>query len=136
MPYAQFFSSHGWQVATSLLTLAILLVGWLALDLRRRWNAMFPKRVSGRSEALADALERLAQAEVSLRQIEPRLRALEAIGRVAVQKIGFMRFNPFEHTGGDQSFAVVFLDRENNGVIVSSLYTREGVRVYAKKIQG
>ena len=45
-----------------------------------------------------------------------------------------MRFNPFEDTGGDQSFALALLDRENNGIIISSLYGREGTRVYAKAV--
>ncbi len=67
--------------------------------------------------------------------MEPRVDALERIGNIAVQKVGFMRFNPFEHTGSDQSFAVALLDRQDNGLVLSSLYTREGVRVYAKEVQ-
>ena len=54
---------------------------------------------------------------------------------MSVQKVGFLRFNPFQDTGGDNSFALALLDRENNGVILSSFYTREGVRIYAKQIE-
>lgn len=54
----------------------------------------------------------------------------------SLHKIGFLRFNPFKDVGGDQSFAVALLNGKNNGIMISSLYTREGTRVYAKSIVG
>ena len=36
--------------------------------------------------------------------------------------------------GGNQSFAIALLDGHNNGLVISSLYTREGTRIYAKPI--
>ncbi len=53
-----------------------------------------------------------------------------------IKKIGIVRFNPFNNTGGDQSFALAFLDSTNSGIVISSLYQREGTRIYAKPIQG
>src|SRR5947209_10110188 len=35
---------------------------------------------------------------------------LEAITRRSVQRVGFVRYNPFDDTGGDQSFALALLD--------------------------
>jgi hypothetical protein len=52
-----------------------------------------------------------------------------------VHKVGVVRFNPFKDLGGDQSFSIALLDGENNGVVVSSLHTREGNRVYAKPVE-
>jgi hypothetical protein len=52
------------------------------------------------------------------------------------QKIGFRRYNPFHETGGDQSFILVLLDRNNNGVVLSSLHQRDLTRVYAKLVTG
>lgn len=51
-----------------------------------------------------------------------------------LQKLGFKRFNPFTDTGGDQSFALSILDENNNGVVISSLHSRESTRIYAKRI--
>lgn len=53
----------------------------------------------------------------------------------AIRKVGVVRFNPFNNTGGDQSFAIALLDSTNSGIVISSLYLREGTRVYAKPIQ-
>jgi hypothetical protein len=52
----------------------------------------------------------------------------------SIHKIGLIRFNPFKDVGGDQSFAIALLNGKNNGLVISSLYTREGTRVYSKSI--
>ncbi|QQS61732.1 MAG: DUF4446 family protein [Candidatus Moraniibacteriota bacterium] len=49
-------------------------------------------------------------------------------------KMGLIRFNPFKDIGGNQSFALSFLDKEKTGMVISSLYTREGTRIYAKPV--
>jgi hypothetical protein len=53
----------------------------------------------------------------------------------SVHKVGVVRFNPFKDLGGDQSFSVALLDGENSGVVISSLHTREGNRMYSKPIE-
>ena len=52
-----------------------------------------------------------------------------------VQKVGVVRFNPFGDVGGNQSFVIALLDNSLSGVIIQSLYSREGVRVYSKQIK-
>lgn len=51
-----------------------------------------------------------------------------------VQKVGLVRFNAFNDIGGEQSFALVLLDANRNGVAISSLYGRQDSRLYAKGI--
>lgn len=51
-----------------------------------------------------------------------------------VHKVGLVRFNPFKEIGGDQSFAIAMLDGSETGIVISSLHTREGTRVYAKPV--
>ena len=51
-----------------------------------------------------------------------------------IHKAAMVRFNPFKEVGGDQSFAIALLNGKNNGLVISSLYTREGTRIYAKSI--
>ena len=52
-----------------------------------------------------------------------------------IQKIGLVRFNPFNDTGGDQSFILALIDSKESGVVISGLHTRNGTRWYAKKVQ-
>ncbi|MDZ7611158.1 MAG: DUF4446 family protein [Candidatus Moranbacteria bacterium] len=53
----------------------------------------------------------------------------------SIHKMGLIRFNPFREIGGDQSFSLALLDDEDTGAVLSSLYSREGVRIYAKSVQ-
>ena len=50
-------------------------------------------------------------------------------------KIGITRFNPFDNVGGDQSFILTILDKNNSGAIVTSLHNRDITRIYAKPIK-
>lgn len=69
-----------------------------------------------------------------LDELSARSAVLEEAGRRAIQRVGLVRFNPFEDTGGNQSFAMALTDAAGNGFVVSSLHSRTGTRVYAKAI--
>ena len=53
-----------------------------------------------------------------------------------LHKVALVRFNPFKELGGDQSFSMALLNGKNNGIVISSLHTREVTRVYSKAITG
>lgn len=130
-----FFLTHPFTLLAIGFGVIVLLLAWFIFDIHRKWNRLFGTRARKDTDALAEVLKRLAAVEKNIGKLKERVNELESIGAVAIQKIGFKRFNPFEHTGGDQSFALALLDRKNNGVIISSLYTRDGVRVYAKRVE-
>lgn len=53
---------------------------------------------------------------------------LEEQLKVCVQRVGVVRFNAFEDTGSDLSFAVALLDSRKNGVVISSIFGRNDSR--------
>jgi hypothetical protein len=55
--------------------------------------------------------------------------------RVHIQKIGLVRFNPFQELGGDHSFSLALLDADDTGIIITGLHTRDRTRVYIKDIK-
>lgn len=52
-----------------------------------------------------------------------------------IQKIALKRYNPYHDTGGDQSFSVALLDGVGTGMVITSLHSRSGTRVFAKSIK-
>ncbi len=90
----------------------------------------------GRSlESILDAhLDKVIAVGRELDDLSARSAVLEANGRRAIQRIGLVRFNPFEDTGGNQSFALALTDAAGDGFVVSSLHARTGTRLYAKAI--
>lgn len=59
---------------------------------------------------------------------------IHALAFKGLHKTGVVRFNPFSDVGGDQSFSIALLNGKNSGLVISSLYTREGTRVFTKSI--
>jgi hypothetical protein len=55
----------------------------------------------------------------------------------SVQAVETIRFNPFKGTGdgGNQSFSTVFISENGDGVVVSSLYSRDRVSVFSKPLK-
>jgi hypothetical protein len=64
-----------------------------------------------------------------------KIKNLENISEKTIQKIGIVRFNPFSDMGGNQSFVIALLDNKNNGFLISSLFVKDGNRVYAKAVK-
>lgn len=80
----------------------------------------------------------LSEQHVSTKDIAALIERCDQIEKTAlhfVQRVGLVRFNPFDETGGDQSFCVALLDAHNNGMVISSLHSRQGTRIYAKPVR-
>jgi hypothetical protein len=88
-------------------------------------------------EAILEAhLTRVHQVVRDLDELEARTAVLERDLKLSFSRIGLVRFNPFEDTGGNQSFALALLDEHGDGFIASSLHARNLTRVYAKGVKG
>lgn len=120
--------------AFGILGAGLITAGFFIIVLYKRWTAMFGKPAT-REDVFAKILKEHSEFKKTLTDHEARIKIAEAIGSISIQKVGFIRFNPFSETGGDNSFALTLLDRKNNGVIISSLYARESVRVYGKSVE-
>ena len=77
----------------------------------------------------------LSQHEKKLLNQEKKLASLRQRLRQALQRVILRRFNPFSHTGGKQSFILAFLYEDDNGVMITSLHSRENTRFYVKSIK-
>lgn len=69
------------------------------------------------------------------KEIATEIDSINARLEKSIRGVGIVRFNPFQGTGGgNQSFAIALVDEENNGVVISSLYSRERFSAFAKPI--
>jgi Protein of unknown function (DUF4446) len=84
-------------------------------------------RLVGSAEQAVRAQERMAEIEAMYASIDGR-------SRRGLQHVGLVRFNPFDDTGSDQSFAIALLDDERDGIVISSLHGRSNTRVFAKPV--
>lgn len=66
--------------------------------------------------------------------LEHAVGILQAKIPTCLQRVKLVRYDAFDDVGGEQSFAVALLDGKGDGVLLSSIYTRQDVRIYAKSI--
>jgi Protein of unknown function (DUF4446) len=122
-----------------LLLLAIVLIGVQSLRLGRAVRAFRALVGDGAAGSLAEVLEAQTARGMSnasrLEELNSLHAELELRSRGSLQHVGMVRFNPFEDTGSDQSFAIALLDDRRNGLVISSLHGRTTTRVFAKPVE-
>jgi hypothetical protein len=104
--------------------------------LSARLDAITQGSDGGSIEAiLGQHLERVHAVIRDVGRLETRTAAVERELRATLGRVGLVRYNPFEDTGGALSFALAILDAGGNGFVVSSLHARAGTRLYAKTVK-
>ena len=78
----------------------------------------------------------IAQHEKVQGATKQELQKLKDSGTLHLQHMVLKRFNPFGDTGGDQSFILAILDGNKDGVVITSLHSRENTRFYVKSLKG
>lgn len=120
------------------LVLAVLNVFLLfySYKINKKFDLLLEKgKLKNLKEVLFKQIDKTKNQEEIINGIIARVKNLENISERSFQKIGVVRFNPFNNLGGNQSFVIALLDGQNNGFVISSLFIKEGNRVYAKAIK-
>ncbi len=114
--------------------LVIVLIGWVVrLEIRLK-NLL--RGEAGSIEETLKHLHRVLDGHQSWREkTDQSIGAMERRLRRSIQGVRTIRFNPFQDQGGNQSFATAFVNEDGDGVIISSLYSRDKVGVYAKPVK-
>jgi hypothetical protein len=92
------------------------------------------KKVTNLDELLLTQAKNIRDLDKDIQELYNISNKINSLAGRGLHKIGLVRFNPFRDIGGDQSFAIALLNGKNNGLTLSSLYSREGTRIYAKSI--
>lgn len=126
-----------------LFILFVLLAIWQALNAFEvhRLRGFYARLVSGTrggtmEQVLMQHLESVIQTKAQMEQIVATVEALQDISQRNIQRLGLVRFNPFGDTGGDQSFILVLADGLGDGVLITSLHSRDMTRVYSRLMKG
>jgi hypothetical protein len=141
-PLLVIYQKYGLQLWCFLLLLIIAMGVWLMLLYRqiRQLRHRYAGLVTGADgkdlgELLSMYVEQMGLAASKADQLT---KTSEDLGRRltnSIGRLGLVRFNAFEGTGGEQSFALALLDDGGNGLVLSSLQGRTESRLYAKPVR-
>lgn len=102
----------------------------------QRINAILEKgKIKDLRDIFLNQIGKIKEQDKLISKIVDRVESLENISERTIQKVGVIRFNPFNNVGGNQSFVIALLDKKNNGFVISSFFIEEGNRVYAKVVR-
>jgi hypothetical protein len=117
--------------------IVVLLVGWIIrLEIRIR-RLLLGKDAKSLEESIFEAKKNIEELNDFEKNVMKHFVSVEKRLKKSVQAVDTIRYNPFKGTGegGNQSFVTSLLSENGNGVVISSLYSRDRVSVFSKPIQ-
>ena len=124
-------------VATILIMLGLIINLYSELStIKKRY-----KKMMANSEG--DSIEQMLASHTSVvnevadehRKLKNKIETLEELVRNSLARVAVIHFDAFEKTGQGLSYCVALLDRNNNGVIFTSICGQETERSYVKPIE-
>lgn len=131
MPYTPYM----FIILAVVLFLTIVILGWVTYSLHLRLKRL---TTGTNGKNLEDAVYQLMDDHIIFQNRVERLE--ESGGRMdaelkhSIRGVATVRYNAFTDVGGKQSFATALVSEDGTGVVISSIYTRDRMNVYAKPI--
>lgn len=119
-----------------LVVLAILFqVFWIVKTEKRLKRFFLGKKAKDLEDTIVILEDNITLLNGAKDKIEKELTVINQKLRKSIRGLETIRFNPFPDQGSNQSFAIGLLNEDRDGVVISSLYSRERMSVFAKPIK-
>jgi len=103
--------------------------------LKRRVDALTRgKDAETMEDSILNFFDRIECLEDAEKKMHKDIRDIKENLKITYQKCGLVKYDAFREMSGALSYSLALLDKENNGVLISSMYSREGCYTYAKDI--
>lgn len=125
------------SVIVILLVIGLVIVIIKFNKISKKYTEFMKKLGNGKDieEDLENYMYRVERVEKQNAEILNYIKNVDNDLSKCIQKIGIVRYNAFQDTGSDLSFALALLDEENNGVVLNGIYSREMSNIYAKPVE-
>ncbi len=119
-----------------ILTIVVAIGGiWAFLTEKRLKRFFVGKKAKDLEDTLVALEVEIANLKTSKENTEKELQIINSKLKKSVRGLETIRFNPFSDQGSNQSFAIGMMNEDGDGVVLSSLYSRERMSIFAKPIK-
>ena len=119
-----------------LFLISLIVFIWIAIIDRKLSRFMRGKNNLSFEDSLNTILREINNVQSDNKIIKSGLDELDERITRSIQGVHVVRFNPFKgSSGSNQSFCIALLNENKDGVIVSSLYSRERVSIFSKPVK-
>lgn len=119
----------------SALILALIYGLWMINTEKRLKRFFMGKKGKDLEDILIILKEDIQKLKEAKEVTEKELSLINTKLKKSIRGLETIRFNPFPDQGSNQSFAIGMLNEEGDGVVISSLYSRDRMSVFAKPIK-
>lgn len=117
-------------------SLAILIYAFWVWNTERRLKRFFlGKKGKDLEDTISILSKEIENLKTSRDKAEKELITINTKLRKSIRGLETIRFNPFPDQGSNQSFAIGMLNEDGDGVVISSLYSRDRMSIFAKPIK-
>lgn len=123
-------------VIYALVALVIILLGYIIKLDRKLKKFLIGKDAKTLEDSIVSARENIEKLNTFQKEVITHFTNVEKRLNRSVQAVETLRFNPFKGTGdgGNQSFSTALINQNGDGVILSSLYSRDRISIFSKPI--
>ena len=123
-------------LAFFILTGLVFLIGmvWAITTEKRLKRFFLGKKAKDLEDTIISLQDEIAKLKEAKNVAEKDITQINAKLRKSIRGLETIRFNPFPDQGSNQSFAIGMLNEDGDGVVLSSLYSRERMSIFAKPI--
>ena len=120
----------------TLLSIILLIVLLCKLKkLRRRVDALTRgKDTESMEDIMLNFFERIESLENHEKDVDADIKLIKETLKNTYQKTALVKYDAFREMSGALSYSLALLDQKNDGIIISSMYSREGCYTYAKDV--
>jgi len=116
--------------------IAIVVEGICIISTEKRLKRFFlGKKAKDLEETIGILETEIIKLKKSEEEIKNNIISMNSKLKQSIRGLETIRFNPFPDQGSNQSFAIGMLNEEGNGLVISSLYSRERMSIFAKPIK-
>ena len=109
---------------------------WIIMTEKRLKRFFLGKKAKDLEDTILILEENIEDLKKAKANTEKELSIINEKLKKSIRGLETIRFNPFPDQGSNQSFAIGFLNEEKDGVVISSLYSRERMSIFAKPVKG
>ncbi|KKS04688.1 MAG: hypothetical protein UU82_C0006G0025 [Candidatus Nomurabacteria bacterium GW2011_GWC2_41_8] len=108
---------------------------WAIVTEKRLKRFFLGKKAKNLEDTIVVLEQEIGKLKIAKENMEKNISVINTKLKKSIRGLETIRFNPFPDQGSNQSFAIGMLDEEGDGLVISSLYSRERMSVFAKPVK-
>ncbi|MBN3348432.1 hypothetical protein CF050_16530 [Clostridium botulinum] len=122
--------------AIMILLFIILIITMISLKKLKEKYKKFMRGSNNKNieELINDYLDKVDKAKEETEYVKEIYSTIDKRVKGCIQKVAIVRYRAFDDVGSDLSYSIAFLDNDNSGVILTSIFGRNESTTYAKPI--